>query len=75
GKGIAQDKIDKIFDKYYHIKESSKDGVGLGLAIVKEITLLHKGRIDVFSQPGKETRFCLLLPRNLRTKEKKLHTR
>lgn len=67
GQGIAQSEIDKIFDKYYRIKGTDKEGAGLGLAIVKEIIELHRGTIDVFSQPGKETRFSLFLPRDLRT--------
>lgn len=75
GEGIPKDKIDMIFDKYYSIKEPSGKGVGLGLAIVKEIVELHKGKIDVFSQPGKETRFCLLLPRDLRARPRKIYKR
>lgn len=74
GEGIAQSEIDKIFDKYYRIKGTDKEGVGLGLAIVKEIVELHRGTIDVFSQPGKETKFSLFLPRDLRANPRSIGT-
>ena len=67
GKGIPQDKLDKIFDKYYQVDNGSKDGVGLGLSIVKEIVQMHKGRIEVSSQSGDKTQFSVFLPQDLRT--------
>jgi signal transduction histidine kinase len=67
GIGISEDKIDKIFDKYYQIDSNSKDGVGLGLSIVKEIVQMHKGRIEASSRLGEETQFSVFLPQDLRT--------
>lgn len=60
GKGIAPDKIDSVFDRYYQI-ESGAGGSGIGLAIVKAYTELHKGSIEVFSDKS-ETTFLLRLP-------------
>ncbi|MDP8297294.1 MAG: HAMP domain-containing sensor histidine kinase [Candidatus Orphnella occulta] len=75
GEGIPPNRIAEIFNKYYRVKEASdKEGFGLGLSIVKEIIELHRGRIDVFSEIGKETRFSVLLPRDLRDKPRRMVT-
>ena len=67
GPGILPDEIEKIFKKYERLgKHSDIEGTGLGLSIVKEIVDLHKGRLTVKSEPGKETEFDIILPRDLR---------
>ena len=69
GSGIPTDKLDKIFNKYERLSSASKiEGTGLGLSIVKDIVDLHKGHIIVTSEPNKETKFDIVLPRDLRTK-------
>lgn len=63
GEGIAPDKIDKIFDRFYQADTSHKaEGNGLGLALCKRIAQLWKGRIDVKSELGKGTSFTVELP-------------
>jgi two-component system, OmpR family, heavy metal sensor histidine kinase CusS len=37
-------------------------GTGLGLAIVQGIMLLHGGKVEIVSQPGKGTRVILSMP-------------
>ena len=59
GSGIAQDKLPKIFDVYY---SSRPQGSGLGLPTAKKIVEMHKGTIDVNSEPGKGTSFTIKLP-------------
>lgn len=52
GKKISQDKLNKIFEKFYRLdtaRNSKTGGSGLGLAIAKEIVLLHEGNIFVKS--------------------------
>ena len=72
GIGIPEDKIDKIFDKFYKISPSYKakyTGYGIGLFMVKQfITLLH-GKITVESELGKGTTVCVDLPVNIGKKE------
>ena len=51
GKTIDEDKLDKIYNKFYQVdKFHSKEGNGIGLSIVKRIIDLHKGMISVESK-------------------------
>ncbi|NOR47737.1 MAG: histidine kinase [Methanosarcinaceae archaeon] len=62
GIGIPPDKIDKIFNKFYQIDNTSArpySGSGLGLAITKSIMEGHGGTIRVESTPGEGTVFIL----------------
>ena len=65
GIGIPKDKLDKIFDRFYQVDDSSRknhSGSGIGLALVKELVDLHKWEIDVESEQGKGTTFYLQIP-------------
>jgi len=61
GCGIAQDKIDRIWDPFFTTKEVGK-GIGLGLALTYNIIKRHGGEIQVESRPGEGTQFTVLLP-------------
>ena len=66
GIGIPKDEISKIFDKFYQIDGSlSREfpGVGLGLSIAKSIVEWHGGEIQAESEPGRGSRFGVVLPR------------
>ncbi|WP_163340105.1 ATP-binding protein [Desulfopila sp. IMCC35008] len=65
GFGISQEDLDKIFTRFYRVKDSNTrqiHGTGLGLAIVKSIVDSLHGSITVSSEVGKGTTFSLLLP-------------
>ena len=66
GIGIAEDKLDRVFDKFYQVDSSAKrkyGGCGLGLAITKSILELHQGNIWVESKSGVGSKFFFeLLP-------------
>lgn len=66
GVGISKKDLPHIFERFYRADLSrSKEevtGFGLGLAMAKEIVDLHKGTIDVESQPGKGSTFTIKLP-------------
>jgi PAS domain S-box-containing protein len=59
GGGIAEDKINHIFEPFYTTK---KKGTGLGLMIVQRIMRQHGGHIELESRVGQGTRFRIRLP-------------
>jgi signal transduction histidine kinase len=66
--GIGMDKkeVGRIFEKFYRTKkaeQSGEMGTGIGLSIVKQIINEHGGTIDVKSEPGKGSKFTLILKR------------
>jgi signal transduction histidine kinase len=65
GVGIPEGDINKIFDKFYQVKESEMQkpkGTGLGLSIAAEIVNLHGGDIWVESTRGEGSTFNFTLP-------------
>ncbi|MFK7824651.1 MAG: hybrid sensor histidine kinase/response regulator [Oligoflexales bacterium] len=64
GRGIPQEKIDTLFEKYSQGDQSiAKElGVGLGLFIVKQFTDMHQGKISITSKEGEGTTFEIKLP-------------
>lgn len=61
GCGIEPENLHKIFDPFFSTKSKSR-GRGLGLPICQNIAHLHRGWIDVESQPGQGSCFTLVLP-------------
>jgi PAS domain S-box-containing protein len=65
GRGIPEDKLETIFNRFQQVDASDardKGGTGLGLAICKSIALQHQGRIWVESRWGHGSTFFLTLP-------------
>jgi two-component system, OmpR family, phosphate regulon sensor histidine kinase PhoR len=67
GIGMSKSVQSKIFERFY--RQSSGNvhdvkGFGLGLNYARAIIEAHKGRISVFSEPGKGSRFDVYLPLN-----------
>ena len=65
GFGIADKHLDKIFERFYRVKDDKTryiTGTGLGLPIVKGLADSLGGFIDVESIPGKGSTFTVLLP-------------
>ncbi len=60
GKGIPPEVEPRMFDPFYSTKEG---GTGLGLPTAAQIVEKHGGLIQYQTQPGKGTRFQVLLPR------------
>lgn len=59
GKGISQEKIEKIFNPFY---TSKSDGVGLGLSISSRLLVENQSKIEVESELQKGTTFKIYLP-------------
>jgi two-component system, OmpR family, sensor kinase len=66
GPGIPAKDVPRIFDRFYRAEKSrtrsKASGFGLGLSIVQAIVERHDGFIEVDSQEGKGTTFCVRLP-------------
>jgi two-component system sensor histidine kinase GlrK len=64
GRGIPQNELETIFDKFRRIDrgQDTERGTGLGLSIAKHIVLAHGGRIWATSQPGSGSTFYVTLP-------------
>jgi signal transduction histidine kinase/PAS domain-containing protein len=59
GVGMSDNALKHVFDPFFSTKLK---GSGLGLAITRRIVQDHEGDIDVYSEPGKGTRFILCFP-------------
>jgi signal transduction histidine kinase/FixJ family two-component response regulator len=65
GIGIAQDKLDLIFEDFTQAESGTTQrygGTGLGLSIVKKLVDLHAGEIQVNSLPDEGATFICRLP-------------
>jgi len=66
GMGIPADKLDLIFNKFSqleddpYVRKKSHYGSGLGLTITKKMAELMGGKINVTSELGKGSTFCLI---------------
>lgn len=63
GRGISEEHLSHLFDRFYRAdaSRSGAEGSGLGLAIAKQIVEGHEGKIWVRSQVGEGTRFMISL--------------
>lgn len=65
GKGIPEDSIDHIFERFYRVDKSHSteiDGTGLGLSITRSAILMHHGAIRVRSKEKEGTTFSVRIP-------------
>jgi signal transduction histidine kinase/ligand-binding sensor domain-containing protein/DNA-binding NarL/FixJ family response regulator len=65
GVGIAAEKLDRIFDRFYRVNDTAEVdaiGTGLGLALTKELVDLYHGQVTVESQEGVGSTFTVRLP-------------
>ena len=64
GVGIPPEEQAHIFERFHRGGSSDQQpGWGIGLALVAEMTAAHDGSVEVFSEPGKGSRFVVRLPR------------
>jgi signal transduction histidine kinase/ligand-binding sensor domain-containing protein/CheY-like chemotaxis protein len=65
GIGVAENDIDKIFDRFYQSAQKSSimnQGTGIGLSITKEFVELHGGSICAKSTRDKGSDFIITMP-------------
>jgi two-component system sensor histidine kinase BaeS len=63
GRGIADEELPLIFNRFYRAAGNNSRGLGLGLAIVKELLSVMGGRIEA-SSSNKGSAFTIYLPNN-----------
>jgi two-component system, OmpR family, sensor histidine kinase KdpD len=62
GPGVESKEAERVFDKFYRVREGEGGGVGLGLTICRGILSAHGGRIWVEDRPGGGASFRFTLP-------------
>ncbi|MEM9939348.1 MAG: ATP-binding protein [Pseudomonadota bacterium] len=65
GPGIPEDKLTKIFDRFYTDRPAGTafgNNSGLGLSIVAQIVETHSGTVTAENRPGRGARFIVELP-------------
>ncbi len=70
GKGISDEELPYIFDRYYQVRSKPPDrpesfttsGSGIGLALSKQLVELQNGKITARSELGKGTSFRVAIP-------------
>jgi len=67
GRGISEDEVGMIFDRFHQSTPglAGTAGVGLGLTISKRFVDMHRGNIQVTSEPGKGSVFSFTIPHDL----------
>lgn len=61
GRGIEEQYLNKIFDQYFRIPGTKKEGTGLGLNISKQFVEAQGGEISVKSELGSGSEFSFTL--------------
>jgi DNA-binding response OmpR family regulator len=68
GRGIPEDKLEKIFERYYQIIDQDKGtynwGTGIGLYYSRRLVELHHGYIKAENREGGGAIFTVILPVN-----------
>lgn len=66
GIGIAEEHLDRLFERFYRVDKSRSTkvgGTGLGLSIVKHIAALFNAKLKVESQVGEGSTFYVIFER------------
>lgn len=70
GEGISEKNISQIYDPFFTTKmKSGKSGTGLGLSVVYNVLEDHGAHIEVVSNLGIGTKFCIYFPETTERKK------
>ncbi len=65
GTGIAAAELPHLFERFHRVRGAggrSFEGSGIGLALVRELVRLHRGDVQVDSEPGQGSTFRVTIP-------------
>lgn len=62
GEGIDDDKLPRIFERFFQASDNTSGGSGVGLAIVKAYAEAHGGNVRAESRVGEGSTFTVFLP-------------
>lgn len=62
GKGFPEKETEKVFEKFYRLKDSKTGGTGLGLSIVKGFIEAHGGTVILSNVPSGGAKFTIEIP-------------
>lgn len=65
GIGIAEEHIPRLTERFYRVdrgRSRETGGTGLGLAIVKHVLTRHQAALEIDSQIGQGSQFCVKFP-------------
>lgn len=62
GQGFPEDKLERVFEKFYRLPNTATGGTGLGLSIAKGFTKAHNGNIKLENIPSGGAKFTIELP-------------
>ena len=65
GKGIPQDQLDKIFERFYQADvdyNQPAEGTGIGLSLTRDLIEIYRGKIEIKSIVNEGTEISLLIP-------------
>lgn len=62
GKGFPDDNIERVFEKFYRLPNSSTGGTGLGLSIAQGFAEAHNGKIKVQNRSNGGAQFTVTIP-------------
>ncbi len=62
GVGFPEDKLEKVFEKFYRLPNSGTGGTGLGLSIVKGFTEIQGGTVFLINQSNGGACFTIKIP-------------
>lgn len=62
GRGIPEEDLGHIFDRFFQVDKISPTGSGIGLSLAKAFVELHGGTLTAVSQEGQGSSFTISIP-------------
>lgn len=63
GRGLSNDQLEMVFERFYRVDRGAAGGTGIGLTIARSLARAHGGDVTAFSKgPGGGSSFVLTLP-------------